>query len=134
VDKVPLFAAGEAPRRSTSSLGVSMDVTPIVQPATVPPAPMIRYAGIFLAAHFCGVLLVGTLIRVIGISRPPWLGLWIIFPRDRSKQLVGSIADRVFVEPSRKVDDWDKLPSFCVSAPARPSTRHYAENTTSLVV
>jgi hypothetical protein len=51
-----------------------MEVAPIV----VPPAPMIRYAGIFLAAHFLGVLLVGMLIRVVGISRPPLLGLWII--------------------------------------------------------
>jgi hypothetical protein len=55
-----------------------MAVTPVAQVDTVPPASMIRYAGIFLAAHFCGVLLVGTLIRVVGIPRPPWLGLWII--------------------------------------------------------
>jgi hypothetical protein len=55
-----------------------MEDTPIAQPAPVPPAPMIRYAGIFLAAHFCGVLLVGTLIRLVGMSRPPLLGLWII--------------------------------------------------------
>jgi hypothetical protein len=52
--------------------------------ASVPPtnaapkASMIRYAGIFLGSHFCGVLLLGALIRVVGIPRPPLFGLWLI--------------------------------------------------------
>jgi hypothetical protein len=55
-----------------------MEVTPVAQTDQAPTASMIRYAGIFIAAHFCGVLLVGTLIKVLGISRPPFLGLWIV--------------------------------------------------------
>src|SRR5579863_5007264 len=52
--------------------------TPVTQPGAVVPAPIVRYAGIFIAAHFCGALLLGTLIPMAGISRPPLLGLWII--------------------------------------------------------
>jgi hypothetical protein len=52
--------------------------------ASVPPtnkAPkvsMIRYASIFLVTHFCGVLLLGGLMHVVGIPRPSSFGLWLI--------------------------------------------------------
>ena len=43
-----------------------------------PKVSMIRYASIFLVTHFCGVLLLGGLMRVVGIPRPSWFGLWLI--------------------------------------------------------
>jgi hypothetical protein len=54
-----------------------MDTAPTSQPDVVKPASMIRYAGLFLLSHLCGVFIIGPLIKSLGIPRPSWVGLWI---------------------------------------------------------
>ena len=54
-----------------------MDTAPASQADMVKPASMIRYAGLFLLSHLCGVFIVGTLIKFVGVPRPSWVGFWI---------------------------------------------------------
>jgi hypothetical protein len=48
-----------------------------IQPIPIKPVSIIRYAGLFLVSHFCGVFIVGALIKYVGVPRPPWVGFWI---------------------------------------------------------
>jgi hypothetical protein len=86
-----------------------MEVTPGAQVDSGPPASMIRYAGLFLAFHFCGALLVWTLIRVVGIPRPPLFGLWIMLG-------AGYMMSYIFVRRRRRIftssEKW-KLICYC---------------------
>ena len=54
-----------------------MDTAPPGHPEIVKPASMIRYAGLFILSHLCGVFIVSTLIEFVGVPSPSWVGMWI---------------------------------------------------------
>jgi hypothetical protein len=82
---------------------------PLTKLDEVAPVSIVRYAGIFIETHFCAALLLGTLIPMTGISRPHFLGVWVIIG-------AGYLVSYIFARQRRRIftsgEKW-RLVGYC---------------------